>query len=463
MNDAVPRIDEHALIEWVTAQRWFGSKSRAVSHASVVETVELRSTAPKLVLAFVEIRFQPGTHETYQVLVGERPEDEGWDVGVIAAARGMTLYDGLQDSLLARELVQLMRSGADVTTSAGTIEFRTLESLGATGSEMRESRPIGVEQSNTSVVFDDALILKSYRRLEAGINPDLELLRFLTDAGFPNVPALQGWYSVSGRLIDATLGILQTYVRDARDGWALVLDGLANDSESLLPRLRRLGEVTGEMHSALASNPTDPHFCPEEPSLESLGLLTASVDEEIEQIFLDLPATPETEQIRGRGEEVREQLRALTHIGGIGRIIRHHGDYHLGQTLWDGNDWLVIDFEGEPARSLPERRRKRSPLRDVAGMLRSFAYATSALQIKHGVPAPEGWEERARQEFIDGYRATAERSLLPVSDDGFLKLLSVFELEKAVYELRYEMNNRPDWVGIPVAGILRLLDHELAA
>jgi trehalose synthase-fused probable maltokinase len=373
------------------------------------------------------------------------------------------LYDALVDPVLARELVQLMRAGASVQVGDAKVDFRTVEVLGETGMEVAKARPVGVEQSNTSVVFDEALILKSYRRLEAGINPDLELLRFLTEVGFANIPALKGWYEVSGRLIDATLGVLQDYVRDARDGWELVLDELGTDPEGCLPLVRRLGEVTGELHSALASDGSDPHFSPEEPSVEALGLLTATVDEEIEQIFLDLPDIDELDPIRGRGEEVRERLRMLTHAGSVGKVIRHHGDYHLGQTLWDGSDWVILDFEGEPARPLPERRRKRSPLRDVAGMLRSFAYAASASELQRGVAAPDGWEERARAEFIAGYRETAERSLLPVSNDAFDKLLSVFELEKAVYELRYELNHRPDWVRIPVAGIHRMLEAPLHA
>ena len=140
------------------------------------------------------------------------------------------------------------------------------------------------------------------------------------------------------------------------------------------------------MHAVLGSDPTDPNFCPEEPSAESLGLLTATVDEEIESIFLELPDdVEELAPIRGRGEEVRERLRLLTNLGGIGRVIRHHGDFHLGQTLWADDDWVILDFEGEPARSLPERRRKRRPLRDVAGMLRSFAYAASAADVLRGV------------------------------------------------------------------------------
>jgi trehalose synthase-fused probable maltokinase len=142
-------------------------------------------------------------------------------------------------------------------------------------------------------------------------------------------------------------------------------------------------------------------------------------------------------------------------------VIRHHGDYHLGQALWTkAEDWLILDFEGEPARSVPERRRKRSPLRDVAGMLRSFAYAASASQLQRGVAPPPRWEEECRASFLAGYLAAAEPSLLPASEQGIERLLTVFELEKAVYELRYELNNRPDWVGIPVAGILRMLEEE---
>jgi trehalose synthase-fused probable maltokinase len=152
----------------------------------------------------------------------------------------------------------------------------------------------------------------------------------------------------------------------------------------------------------------------------------------------------------------------LTNIGGTGRIIRHHGDFHLGQTLWSEGDWVILDFEGEPARSLPERRRKRSPLRDVAGMLRSFAYAASAASLLRGVDPLADWEEHAREEFLEGYLSTVDPGLIPAGS-AMDKLLAVFELEKAVYELRYELNNRPEWVKIPVAGILRMLAQEVPA
>jgi trehalose synthase-fused probable maltokinase len=138
-------------------------------------------------------------------------------------------------------------------------------------------------------------------------------------------------------------------------------------------------------------------------------------------------------------------------------VIRTHGDYHLGQTLWRANDWVILDFEGEPARTLVERRRKRSPLRDVAGMLRSFAYASTAAELTRGAEVPDDWEERARERFLESYLETVDQALLPPGEAAIERLLAVFELEKAVYELRYELDNRPDWVGIPVTGIDRLM------
>jgi len=186
-----------------------------------------------------------------------------------------------------------------------------------------------------------------------------------------------------------------------------------------------------------------------------------NVRAEIERMFVDLDYDdPVLGRLAGRSLDVRERLQALSHIGAGGRLIRTHGDYHLGQTMLTDRGWVILDFEGEPARSLPERRRKRSPLRDVAGMLRSFAYAASAAEQQSGVVAPEGWEERARAAFLEGYFEAVDSSLLPHGQAAIGKLLSVFELEKAVYELRYELNNRPDWVAIPVAGIERLLDAD---
>ena len=454
-------IDERTLIDFVEGRRWFGAKAEEVVHARVLDAAQLRTQPPVLAAAIAEVRFSPGTHQLYQLLLGYRPAEEGWEDEVVGEVDGQVVYDALVDPALARELVHLMRSGTAVQGEEGAITFGSVD-LTAFEADLYEPRPIGVEQSNTSVVFGEDLILKAYRRLEPGINPELELLRFLTEREFPNIAALVGWYAYSGPLISATLGVLQRFVPGAIGGWELALDELGSDPEAFLARVRRLGEVTGDLHAALASDSTDPDFAPDEPSGEALALLTATVDEEIEAIFLDLPEGEEAlEPIAGRGEEVRDRLRLFSHVGAAGKVIRHHGDYHLGQVLWGGEDWLVIDFEGEPARSLPERRQKRSPLRDVAGMLRSFAYAASASEILKDAAAPEGWETRARELFLEGYFEHVEPSLVPPSQEARNRLIAVFELEKAVYELRYELNNRPGWVGIPVAGIVRILETEL--
>jgi trehalose synthase-fused probable maltokinase len=425
----------------LTEQRWFGSKSQDVAHTEVLQTVPI----DEFELAIVEVSFHPGTHELYQL-----------------ALRGGE--DAIGDPGFARALVRLMDSDSDVETDAGTVEFRhTGEPIG----DVAEVRPMGAEQSNSSLVLDDRIALKAYRRLGAGPNPELEVLRFLTERGFENIAALRGWYAHTGRLIDATLGIAQEFVPGSTDGWDLALEDLRTNPSRFVERARELGDVTGRMHSALASDATDPAFAPEETSAESLGLLNATVDEEIEQVFLQLPDdVPELAPIRGRGQEVRERLSLLTTVGSAGRVIRHHGDYHLGQVLLGADQrWIVLDFEGEPARTLVERRRKRSPLRDVAGMLRSFAYAASASRILHDTPAPEGWEDEVRSAFLAGYLAGVDQRLLPPGQAAVERLIAVFELEKAVYELRYELDNRPDWASIPVAGICRLLeiDSEEAA
>jgi maltokinase len=410
------------LEDWLTEQRWFASKAREVASANVLQREPLSET-PALELDIVEVRFQAGTHELYQLLPGE-PD------GVRALARFL---------------------GGEETI--GCVAFHG--GLEPTG----HVRAMGVEQSNSSIVFGEEQVLKVFRRIEPGVNPELEMLRFLSARDFENIATLSGWYDYSGELMQATLGILQEFVAEAREGWQLALD----DPLGLLQRLPELGTATGRMHSVLASDSADPAFAPEEPSDEALALLTATIDEQIERVFLELPSNLALAPIAGRGEEVRDRLQLMSHVGVGGRLIRHHGDYHLGQTMLRDAGWVILDFEGEPARSLFERRRKRSPLRDVAGMLRSFAYAASASELMRGVPAPEGWEERARAAFLDAYFDAIDPTLLPAGQAAIEKLLAIFELEKAVYELHYELNNRPAWVPVPVAGIARLLDMEVTS
>jgi trehalose synthase-fused probable maltokinase len=337
--------------------------------------------------------------------------------------------------------------------------------LSETPADPPSVRPMGFEQSNSTIVLDDRYALKAFRRLEPGKNPELEMLRFLSAREYGNIATLAGWYELRGDTLSTTLGVAQAYVADGRDGWELALDELGSDPDRFLARLEELGGVIGHMHALLGSDPTDPDFAPEPSSPEGMALLTATIDEDIERIFLRLPDDLRAvDGIRGRGEEIRDRLQMMSTAGAGGRLIRHHGDLHLGQTLRTGGRdgiWVILDFEGEPARPLTERRRKRSPLRDVAGMLRSFAYVASASELQRGNRVPEDWEDRARQAFLDGYLSRVETNLLPPGDAAIASVLGIYELEKAVYELRYELDNRPDWVKIPVAGIERILGEEI--
>jgi maltokinase len=434
-------LEDESLCGWISEQRWYASKSRSISSAHVVESIPLREN-PLLVLALVQTRFATGTHELYQLLSSETEPD---------AVRS--------DPSAASELLRRIAVGEEIDTDEGHFSFQTVDSFHDV-EEGSSVRVVGVEQSNSSLVFDERIVLKLIRKLEPGINPELEVLRFLTANEFPYIAALEGWYSYEGQALAATLGVAQTFIPDAIDGWELALQEIVSDPERFLGRLADLGRVTAELHNVLASDAGDPAFSPEEPSNEALSLLTATVDEDIERIFVRLPQTDAVAPIAGRGQDVRERLVARAQLGSSGRIIRTHGDFHLGQTLSTPGGWVLIDFEGEPARPLPERRQKRSPLRDVAGMLRSFAYVTSAVGLQQGRTAPHDFELRSREQFLSNYFQHIDPSLLPSGEAQVSNLLSIFELEKAIYELQYELDNRPDWVTIPVAGIRRLLEED---
>ena len=453
-------LDGLVLLGTIASQRWFGGKSRDVLDARVLDAgVTPGGTGgPILAFAVVEVRYGLQPHDLYHLPLGFRPVSDAWAESVIAETDGWAAYDAIVDPELARRIVELIRT--DTTIDLGEASIVCC-GLGDLPEEIESMRPMGAEQSNSSVVLDEALALKLYRRIEPGMNPELEVLRFLTERGFEHIAALRGHISYQGRPLDATLAIVQDFIPSRGDGWELAIETIGSDPGWLPEHASRLGAVTAAMHNALASDAADPHFAPEEPSTEALALLSASIDEEIEAVFATLPDVEGVQPVLGRGDAVRDRLRQLTHIGQVGKVIRHHGDYHLGQVLWTKDeDWLVLDFEGEPARPVAERRLKRSPLRDVAGMLRSFAYAASASVIQHGAEPPGDWEERCRDEFLAGYLAAVDPVLLPPGQQAIEKLLTVFELEKAVYELRYELGNRPDWVSIPVAGILRMLEDE---
>jgi len=257
-------IEPERLQEWVVAQRWFASKSKQVSGLEVLQGVPLRDEEPLLVLALVSAKFPEGTHHLYQLPVGIRPAADGWSESVIAEVDGWTAYDGLSDPVHARELVQRMRDSSIARAGGSTLTFRWAGN-GDGQAGQAEVRPMGVEQSNSSMVFGDELVLKTFRRVEPGVNPELELLRFLTEHGFDNIAQLAGWYEYGGRLVDSTLGILQDFLPEATDGWKLALDEVVSDPDAFIARLDGLGEVTGRMHTVLGSDAGDPAFAPDRP------------------------------------------------------------------------------------------------------------------------------------------------------------------------------------------------------
>jgi maltokinase len=452
-------LDPVAVADWLARQRWYATKSRQIATIDFAQTISLESGSP-VVLMLAQTGFATGTHELYQLPLCFISPDELGAREPIQRGDGWVVVDAVADPELGRELLRAIDDDRTIETDEGYARFVRVGS----GGPLRHDaavRPMGVEQSNSSIVFADETVLKVFRRLEPGVNPELEMLRFLTEHEFGSIAPLQGYYEYESRSLQATLGVAQRYVAGAVGGWELALDRIGTDPAAFLVSLGALGRVTAALHNALASDHEDPAFTPEEPSQEALALVVATLDEEIDRVFLRLPDDDRVATLTGRGQDVREQISQRAHLGIGGRLIRTHGDFHLGQTLHvrDANEWLIIDFEGEPARPLFERRQKTSPLRDVAGMLRSFAYAASASAIQRSLPVRGDFERRARETFLEHYLAEIDSALLPAGDAAIIKLLSIFELEKAIYELQYELDNRPEWLAIPVAGITRLLDE----
>ena len=431
-------IDDAMLVPYLQSQRWYGAHSREVHGAAVVDSVPLCDDGSMRVV-LVELLFDTGTHDLYQLLVRERD-------GQVFEATG--------DPDLATGLVALTADRATVAGADGHISFDSIRPITPPAEPV--ARPLRGEASNTVVVVDD-LLLKTYRRVRAGVNAELDMLLFFAEHGFAHVPELAGWYGYEGERVQATLGLLQRFVPDAVDGWELGRRELASAPGAFLGELEQLGAVVGAMHAVLASDASDPAFAPEEATIESAGLVSARIDEEIDSTFDELGDRDEFAPLVGRRGQAHDLVVASASSGAMGRTIRTHGDLHLGQALRHDGGWMVIDFEGEPARGATMRRHKAAPLRDVAGMLRSLSYLASAAE-RDGAAAPDGWLRDARDRFLGAYRASPAAAVLPSSIEAQDQQLALFELEKAFYELRYELDHRPDWVDIPVGSILGLLE-----
>ena len=440
---------DSALTAWLPQQRWYGGKGTPVR--SVVVEHEERLPGPADVRhTLLRVTDEAGGAELYQLLLGYSDEElePRLKPGEVGQVKGQHVFDAVHDPETTGVLLDLLAQN------------RSLSRLAFTGSGGLHTglpaRVMGAEQSNTSIVYGDEYILKMFRRVQPGLNPDLEISRALTAAGSPHVAAPVGWLegTVDGQT--TTLAMMQVFARNATDGWAMATasvrdlfaeadlhaDEVGGDFAA---ESERLGVATAEVHALMA---------------QSLPTAVAGSDESVDtgrQLHARLDAAlvivPE---LAAYTDALRAVYDQVTQLPGPVAVQRVHGDYHLGQVLRTQDGWLLLDFEGEPARPLAERTALMSPLRDVAGMLRSYDYAARHLLAGRGGDAQLAyrateWAERNRSAFCDGYAAAAGTD---PRDDAVL--LRAFELDKAVYEVVYEARNRPSWLPIPVGSIERL-------
>jgi maltokinase len=476
---------ETALAEFLPDQRWFAGKGRPVAEVRVEASVPLRTAHPSLHEVVAAVAYADGGVERYHVPMGHDRGIEARQLtdrqpdAVILQTRGPTggvFYDAVRDERLGSVYLDLLSRAANVD------ELRFYRVPEWTETLRGPGKLVGGEQSNSSLVFANRLILKLFRRLEPGENPELEVTRALTAAGFEACVPPLGWVEGLG----STLGILQRFYPGSVEGWRLATERVADhyrsqrgDPGNFAGEAGALGRLTAELHTAMAG--ALPKVTEGRPDL---GRLSARLLGQLTQVAALVP------RLAVHREAIQEVYAKAEAAGGGSRYLqRIHGDYHLGQVLRVSGAWKVIDFEGEPARSLEERRRLASPLQDVAGMLRSFDYAAFQPLIVwpegSGEPrrgAPDGgegsgepredapayqtdlaatdgrataWIEANRGAFLEGYLGVA-------GDAGWLAgdhqlLLRALELDKAVYEVMYEARHRPGWLPIPLGGIGRLL------
>ena len=486
---------------FLPAQRWFGGKERAV------ERVEIRDTAivpdhPTALLAVMDVFTDGGEPATYFLPLGLADAALAEVPGEIVARHGdLVVRDAIADPETCRALLRGMLDGRTLPTSlGGRFIFQSTRQQAGGGTSLDDGeidrlaiRHAGVEQSNSSVIFGTSFILKAFRRLAAGTNPEIEVPRFLGEyTMFDRVPALVGWAEYCALDGDsAPVAVLQRFVPNEGDGWTWALHQLSIVSRqssvesTLVAGIAALGRTLAGLHLALASRSDVPEFAPEPicpADLDAWRRRTrASLDEVLTRVEHGLRNGPAgtgwSAADRHLGAAVQagaERLRAA--IDGIaaladGTVVktRHHGDFHLGQTLVGRDGWIIIDFEGEPLRSLAERRAKQTPLRDLAGLLRSLDYARATAE-RTSPPSPlPGTErgsdmltalfERCRQSLLAAYVETVRAGgapLLPASAEALERALLALETEKALYELTYELGNRPDWVSIPLGALARM-------
>ncbi|MFI5802106.1 maltokinase [Streptomyces sp. NPDC051561] len=451
------------LHEWLPRQRWFAGKGRPITEFTLVSATELLPLTGSPGLLHLLVRAQqhgfpeqlpPATPpaDCYQLLLGVRrslpPSLASALIGHVAEGplAGHTVYEGLDDPRLAGLLLERLR----VPGPLGSLRFD--KDPKAEIPAGLAARALGAEQSNSSLVYGNAYILKIFRRLHPGANPDLELPLALAREGCARVPAPVAWFEGANPADPCepfTLGLLQPFLHDAEDGWQLALEAFAAGRD-FTAEAHALGRATAEVHTALAA--TLPLITLGRPQA---ALLADRMTEQLEAVAQAVPA------LRPHAKGLRQSFDSLRELGAQGPVVtaqRVHGDLHLGQALRgpDG-EWSVIDFEGEPSKPLTERRRPQPVVRDVAGMLRSFDYAAHLNPPAPHSPSPRQhaeWADNCRNAYCEGYAAASgtDPRTMPA-------LLRAYETDKAVYEVLYEARHRPDWLSVPMEAIRRLATH----
>jgi maltose alpha-D-glucosyltransferase/alpha-amylase len=506
-DKARAQLEHNALPRFMQGQRWFAAKGQAIERASLVDHVEWVRDEQNWLVALFAIE---GTDQRYFL-----PLSLLWEDNDEARMRAMQPYtiakvrekarvgilgDAFADEAFCRALIDSMHAGTELACEAGRLRFFTTSvfaDLVDQNVDQLSVQPPGALGSNTTVALGDRLFLKAYRRLQIGTNPELEIGCFLTDVRFPCIAPVAGALEYErDDGITMTLALLQGYVENQGDGWTYTVDYLQRFLEErrtqtaepsiivesphggYLTLIHTLGVRTAELHRALTTKTGDEAFDPEPVGPSDLREWITCVQDEaqatmdlLEKNATKLPATGSADAtaLLARKAELMQRISASvpTEIDAV--KTRYHGDYHLAQVLLSQNDFVIIDFEGEPARPLAERRIKHSPLKDVAGMLRSFNYAAYAALFDATGAHPSDiaqleswvreWERDTRAAFLAGYEEAIRGSpVYPTESAHARGLINLFTLEKALYELRYELNNRPDWVAIPLKGILALME-----